>query len=171
MIKPAIQIGNPVVRKKSLAVSDFRQAKKIAKDLIDSMREYGLVGMAAPQVGINQRIFVTEIRRTKTRSEKYCDLARVFINPKMISKSKRQTILMEGCGSLDFGRLFGPVKRPEEITVEAYGLDGKKFRLTAKGLLAKIIQHEIDHLDGIICIDRFTDMKKVMHVEEYLKIK
>jgi peptide deformylase len=169
MIKNAVQIGSRIVRNKSKSVEDFKNAKKLVNDLTDSMRHYGLVGMAAPQIGINLRVFVSEIRKTKTRKLQVLDSLRVFINPKIIDRSKKQTILYEGCGSLAYGEIFGPVKRPAEVTIEAYDLQGKKFILKAKNLLAKVIQHEIDHLDGIICIDRFIDTKKVMHREEYLK--
>jgi peptide deformylase len=171
MIKKAVQIGNAIVRAKSLKATDFRKAQAIVTNLIDSMRHYGLVGMAAPQIGVNLRIYVSEIRQTKTRKGKETDPVRIFINPRIISKSKKETVLYEGCGSIDYGLLFGPVKRPSEVSVKAYGLDGKPFTLKATGLLAKIMQHEIDHLNGILCIDHFMDTKKIMHREEYLKIK
>lgn len=171
MIQKAIQIGNAIVRAKSKPVNDFKAAKKIVKDLTDSMRHYSLVGMAAPQIGINVRIFISEIRPTQARRGKTLDPLRVFINPKIVERSSAETVLYEGCGSVDYGLLFGPVKRPSEVTVRAYGLDGKPFSITATGLLAKILQHEIDHLDGILCIDRFQDTKKIMHREEFVKAK
>jgi len=169
MIKKAVQIGNPIVRNKSLEIKDYKKAAKIAGDLIDSMRACNLVGMAAPQIGLNLRIFVSEIRKTPTRSEKSSDQVRVFINPKIVAKSKKQTILYEGCGSVANSALFGPVRRPQKVTVSAYDINGKKFLLKADGLLAKIIQHEIDHLNGILCIDKFIDTKKIMEREEYIK--
>lgn len=169
MIQKAVQIGNAIVRTKSKPVKDFSAAKKIVKDLTDSMRHYGLVGMAARQIGINLRLFVSEIRPTQARRGKTLDPLRVFINPKIITRSSAETVLFEGCGSVDYGLLFGPVKRPQEVTVKAYGLDGKPFSVTASGLLAKVLQHEIDHLDGILCIDRFMDTKKIMHREEFVK--
>lgn len=171
MIKQAVQIGNTIVRTKSKAVSDYTAAKKIAKDLIDSMRYYNLVGMAAPQIGVNLRIFVSEIRDTNTRKKEPADPIRVFINPKIISSSSKKTVLYEGCGSVDYGALFGPVKRPSKIIVTAFDLKKRPFTLHATGLLAKVIQHEIDHLDGVLCIDKFMDTKKIMHREEYLKMK
>lgn len=170
MIKKAVQIGNSIIRTKSVPVSDFKKAKKVVKDLIDSMRHYGLVGMAAPQIGVNLRIFISEIRQTKARSKVQADPLRFFINPRIVSKAKNETVLYEGCGSVDYGLLFGPVKRPSEVTVKAYGLDGKPFTLKTAGLLAKIMQHELDHLNGILCIDKFIDTKKIMHREEYLKM-
>ena len=75
----------------------------------------------------------------------------------------------EGCGSVASAQFFGPVERPEEITVCAYNREGEEFEYTASGLLARVIQHELDHLDGILFHEKIKDMKKVMSKEEYLK--
>jgi peptide deformylase len=171
MIKQAVQVGNPIVRKQSKPVRDPKapNVRKLVRDLADSMRHYGLVGMAAPQIGVNLRVYVSEIRKTKNRNPVALDPLRVFINPIITKKSTTQTVLYEGCGSLDFGHIFGPVKRASTVEVAACDEYGKKFTFTARGLLAKVMQHEIDHLDGILCLDRFTDSRKVMHVDEYRK--
>jgi peptide deformylase len=171
MIKKTIQIGNPIIRKKSKTVANIknRTTMCLIKDLIDSMRANELVGMAAPQIGVNLRVFVTELRKTKIRRNfKDLDSVRVFINPRIISSSSNQTTLYEGCGSLAHAQLFGPVRRPTKVSVEALNERGENFRITATGLLAKVIQHELDHLEGIVCIDRFTDSKKIMCREEYI---
>ena len=172
IIKQATQVGNPIIRRKSSPVRagfDSRRLKGIVRDLIDSMRYHNLVGMAAPQIGINQRIFVSEIRRTKTRSPRGADPVRVFINPRIVDTSRKQTACYEGCGSVARSGLFGNVKRAQSVTVEAFDENGKKFKLCAKGLLAKIIQHEADHLDGKVFLDRMTDMRSLMSRDEYLK--
>jgi peptide deformylase len=171
MVRDAVQIGNPIVRRKSKAVGDIKSkpTQRLVRNLIDSMRVHELVGMAAPQIGVNLRVFVTELRPTKIRkSLKDMDAVRVFINPRIIALSKQQTVLIEGCGSLLHGQLFGPVRRPQKVTVEAFNEKGERFTLTADKLLAKVIQHEHDHLEGIICLDKFTDTRKVMAGEEYL---
>lgn len=163
-IRPATQIGHPAIRERSVPVVSASSAatKKIVRDLIDSMRSYNLVGMAAPQIGINKRVFVTEIRRTRTRNPKMEDPARVFINPRIIAASQKQTIDYEGCGSVAHGGLFGAVRRPYIVTVTAYGLNGKKFTLRAEGLLARIVQHETDHLNGVVFLDRMKDMSSLI---------
>lgn len=161
-----------MLRKKSKLVAKpkAKSIHNLIKDLIDSMRATGLVGMAAPQIGINLRVFVTELRKTKIRkSLKDVDQVRVFINPKIVSLSKERTVLYEGCGSLAHAQLFGPVKRPKKIIVEAINEHGERFKLIAEGLLAKVIQHEYDHLEGIVCIDKFLDSKKIIDREEYIK--
>ncbi|MFT5832125.1 MAG: peptide deformylase [Candidatus Paceibacteria bacterium] len=172
IIKNATQVGNPVIRKKAPRVTDFKskETKKTVRDLIDSMREHTLVGMAAPQIGVSSRIFVTEIRETKLRkqhSKNDVDDLRVFINPKVISVSEKTVKDWEGCGSVARASLFGKVERPKEITVEAFNAKGEKFTLAAKGLLARVIQHEIDHINGIVFTDT-ADRKTFMSRDEYL---
>ena len=172
VIKKTTQVGTPVIRKKSLpvkAIFNSRKIKKIVKDLIDSMRYHNLVGMAAPQIGINQRIFVSEIRETKLRKSNETDPVRVFINPKIISLSRELVFGYEGCGSVANAGLFGKVRRAQSVVVEAFDKKGGKFRLRASGLLARIIQHENDHLDGKVFLDRLSDMESIMSREEYLK--
>lgn len=135
------------------------------------MRHHGLVGMAATQIGKNQRIFVSEVRKNKLRKGrplKDLDPLRVFINPKIISVSKRTVNGWEGCGSIAEANLFCMVQRPAEVVVEAFNTKGEKFRLKAKNLLARIIQHELDHLNGVVCTDR-GDKNSYMSRNEYLK--
>lgn len=166
--KKLTQIGNPLIRtttKKVVQITDKKTQKLIA-DMTVALRKFNLVGIAANQIGVNAQIFLTEIRRTKTRNPKEPDALRVFINPTILSTSKKQTILIEGCGSLAHAGLFGPVRRPERVTVTAYDEEGKKFTLTADGLLAKVIQHEYDHLHGISILDKFTNTKLVSDRDE-----
>ena len=169
--RKATQIGNPIIRKKSQRVGKVssKTVIKVVKDLTDSMRFYGLIGMAASQIGLSLRVFVTEVRKTKTRKPKEVDLLRVYINPRVISFSKDQSIGYEGCGSVAFGQLFGPVKRSKGIVIKAQNGDGKIFTLRTSGLLARVIQHEMDHLNGIVYLDKVTDMRKLMSRDEYIK--
>lgn len=173
IIKRAAQVGNPAIRRKSLAVARVSSTgtRRIIRNLIDSMRYHELVGMAAPQIGINVRIFVSEIRKTEARGPKVLDPVRIFINPKIVGRSSLQAEEYEGCGSVANAGLFGKVRRSENIVVSAKDKNGRRFKLRATGLLARIIQHENDHLDGIIFLDRVSDMKSLMGRAEYLKRK
>lgn len=175
IIKSTTQVGNLVIRKKSQRVVDTSSAstKKIIKDLTDSMRHHGLVGMAAPQIGSELRIFVTEIRETKSRKDmKKSDIdgLRVFVNPKLVLVSEKLIKGWEGCGSVASANLFAKVARPNSVIVEALDEKGDKFTLEAKGLLARVIQHEMDHINGIIFTDK-ADTKTYMSREEYLKMR
>lgn len=176
IIKQVTQIGNPIIRKISGPVPQkdigTKQINAVIKNLTNSMRYHGLVGMAAPQIGINVRIFVTEIRKTKVRrkqSRKEIDPLRIFINPKIVSFSKQKTSGYEGCGSVAEAQIFGKVSRPKSIIVQAQNAKGEHFELRATGLLARVIQHEYDHIDGKVFIDRVTDTKSLMSRSEYLK--
>jgi peptide deformylase len=154
--REAIQVGDPRLKAPNKKINNFKdpKLKKIVEDLIDTIRAMELIGMAAPQIGENYRVFVTEPRETKFRTTDQADELRVYINPKIIKTSKDKSIIYEGCGSFVQGQLFGPVKRPKEITIEAQDLNGRRFRLTCDGLLARVIQHEYDHLDGIEFIEK-----------------
>ena len=132
------------------------------------MRHYNLVGMAAPQVGENYRIFVSEIRKTTYRKNvTESDSLKVFINPRIVQRSKKQVGGYEGCGSVANAQLFGVVKRSESVVCKALDKNGKPFEVKASGLLARVIQHEIDHLDGVVFLDRVNDMKTLVDVKTY----
>jgi len=169
--KNLTQVGNPIIRKKSKLVKNIKskKIKKIVADLIASMRHHGLVGIAAPQIGINERIFVSEIRKTKFRKEIKPAPLRIFINPRTVRVSKKTTSGYEGCGSVNSGGIFATVSRPREIIVRAQNENGKLFELKAKGLLARVIQHELDHINGIVFMDKIDNTKSLMSREEYLK--
>ncbi len=128
-----------------------------------------LIGIAASQIGINYQVFITEPRKTDTRRGNQVDILRVYINTKITSYSKTQSVVYEGCGSVAKGALFGPVKRPYVITIEAYDKKGKKFSLTADGILGRVIQHEYDHLQGVEFTEKLTDIKKLIDREYYKK--
>jgi peptide deformylase len=171
IVKTLTQVGNPIIRRKSTLVKNI-QSKKIQRvitDLTASMRHHGLVGIAATQIGINLRMFVTEVRKTKFRNKIKPDPLRIFINPRIVKVSKKTTSGYEGCGSVNSGGIFGTVRRPSELVVRAQDKDGKPFELKAKGLLARIILHELDHINGIVFMDKIDNTKSLMGREEYLK--
>lgn len=173
-IKSTSEIGSSVIRSRAKKVVEIRSAKvrKIIADLTDTMRDTNLVGMAAPQIGIGSRIFVTEVRKTLLRKDiSVLDPLRVFINPVLVKTSRKVVDGYEGCGSVASGGLFGIVKRPETISVRAFNEEGVEFELETSGLLARIIQHEIDHLEGTCFIDKVTDTKKLLGRNEYIKLK
>ncbi len=170
-IREAIQVGDPRLKAPNKTIDDFNDPtlKRVVEDLVDSMRANELIGISAPQIGESYRVFVTEPRETKFRAADQADELRVYINPKIIKTSEEQSIIYEGCQSFLHAQLFGPVQRPREIMVEAQDLNGRRFQLVCNGLLARVIQHEYDHLDGIEFIEKVTDLKKLMNDDFYLK--
>lgn len=150
---------NPILRKKSREVkSSELKDKKLGELLLDmeeTMFKKDGAGLAAPQIGENLRIIVV----------RHDDETRIMINPQITKKSWKKEIEEEGCLSVidDKGQIiYGPVSRHQKISCLYLDASGKKQRLEAEKLLARIIQHEIDHLDGILFIDRLagSDKKK-----------
>ena len=170
-IRDSIQIGDLRLKADNKVVTDFNDSavKQVITDMIDTMRQNQLIGLAAPQIGENLKIFVTEPRETPNRSADQADELRVYINPTIINFSTEEVEIYEGCGSVLKATLFGPVIRPREITIEAFDQNGDKFSLTCDGILARVIQHEYDHLSGIEFTEKISDYKKLMSVEFYLE--
>lgn len=94
---------------------------------------------------------------------------RIYINPRIIGFSKENSIIYEGCGSVAHGDLFGPVKRPKKITLEACNEKMQKYRLECDGILSRVIQHEYDHLAAIEFTEKITDYKELTSREFYMK--
>ncbi|MCX6737560.1 MAG: peptide deformylase [Candidatus Parcubacteria bacterium] len=139
---------NKHLRQKSVPVPKIdNEIKETLKSMRRLMNLENGVGLAAPQVGLNQRFFIIELEN------KYY----VFINPTILKYSTEVIDMEEGC--LSVPDQSGVVSRPSELTLEATGTNDKKFKLKATGALARIIQHENDHLDGILFIDRAKSLK------------
>lgn len=171
MTRNILQIGDPQLKASNVLIENFNDPKlnQIISDLVDTMHAQNLIGIAAPQIGENYHVFVTEPRKTETRPADQSDELRVYINPKITFSSQEKLTAYEGCGCVANAQLFGPVQRPKIITIEAYDRSGKKFQMKADGILGRVIQHENDHLSGIEFIEKITDYKKLVSREFYLK--
>lgn len=123
--------------------------------------------MAAPQIGVGLRVFVTEIRATPLRPEIETDEVRVFINPEIVWWSDGMETIYNGCGSVAEAGLFGPVERLLSVTVKAWDSSGVEFEFTATGLLSHVIQHEMDHLEGITFLEHVKDVRTLMSARTY----
>lgn len=155
MILPIINHPHPILRKKTAEMPDLKdpEIKRMALDMLETLDAVGGLGLAAPQVGSSMRLSVI-----KLDGKSY-----VLLNPKIKSKSLRKEIAEEGC--LSFPGLYFPVKRHKKVKVQAFDLDGKTIEISAEGLLARAFQHEIDHLDGVLFIDRNKSYKKYQQNE------
>jgi peptide deformylase len=129
------------------------------------MYESGGIGLAANQVDLPLRLFIVNLAAAPDEGEEL-----VFINP-VLSKPKGNVEMEEGC--LSFPQLYGPVVRPKEITVNAYNLRGEEIKAQLSGMLARVVLHEYDHLDGVLFIDRMTSIAKtkVEHVVEEFEVE
>lgn len=154
-----VTFGNEILVKKADPVKDIDDTiRKLSADMLETLAGKG-VGLAAPQVGMPLRVFVTDVEGDKHR---------VFINPEIILTSQEQVSIEEGCLSLP--RLYLDVLRPEMIKVQAWNEKGRPFTLEVGGFLARVIQHEYDHLDGILFIDRLKALKRERAVKQYEKL-
>jgi peptide deformylase len=173
-VRPTVQIGEPVIRAKAEPVINpvAPEVLAVVGDLVDSMRADNLVGMAAPQIGEGVRVFVSEIRTTVYREKlpNEEDSLKVFINPEILDRSQEIVLGYEGCGSVARAGLFARVPRPSEVTVKAWDGKGKEFTLHAEGLLARVIQNEVDHLDGKVFLDRLENMESVIGRDAYIAL-
>jgi len=138
---------------------ESKPVKRVDADLVRVVQEmvqlmYGTrgIGLAANQVNLPLRLFVLNLTADSDEGEEM-----VFINP-VITRPKGNEEAEEGC--LSFPELYGPVKRPKQVTVNAYNLKGEEIQATVDGMLARVIQHETDHLDGVLFPDRMSDTAK-----------
>lgn len=170
-VRKIIQAGEPSLINPSAAFTDIDSelSVSIQVDLKDTHSNGKGIGLAAPQIGENHRMFVTEIALNPGDPYDYYDDYRVYINPEITDYSNDTTQFYEGCLSVAAGDLYLPVIRPKQITVEAFDESGKKFRIKCDGLLARVIQHEYDHLDGILFLERVTNYKDANNLENYKK--
>ena len=168
-VRNIIEIGHRVLKLKNKPIIDFHSPllKKLIKDLKDTMAKVALIGIAAPQIAENFQVFLTQPRKTNARRLEKGDVLRVYINPKITFQSKEKNLIYEGCGCVPHSSIFGPVIRPREIEVEAYDAKGRKFRLRCDGILARVIQHEYDHLQGIEFLEKISENKKIISWDFY----
>ncbi|MBI2881611.1 MAG: peptide deformylase [Candidatus Tectomicrobia bacterium] len=144
---------DPILRRKAKPVKEVdREIKALVQDMIETMHAAPGVGLAAPQVGISRRVIVAD---PSAGEDPQAVLA--LINPVVVS-SEGKAVAEEGCLSLP--DVQEEVERPERVTVEGLFVDGRKACIEADGLLARILQHEIDHVDGILILDRIGPLKR-----------
>jgi peptide deformylase len=150
-------LGSPVLRQQSdelPAVTD--ETRRFIEDLFETMDAAHGVGLAANQVGVAQRVAVIDADGTRI----------ALVNPRVVAASGRAT-KEEGC--LSIPDIYADVTRPAQVTLEALDQHGAPYRLEAEGLLARAIQHEIDHLDGILFLDHLGAMKRTMLLSRWKK--
>lgn len=141
--------------------------KKLLEDMGETMFAAPGVGLAAPQVGVNKRIIVYDTHAADTDKEDKDQQFTPLINPEIIAASG--SIISEGEACLSVPDYSADVKRYESVTVRALDVDGKKLEFDAQGILAVIMQHEIDHLDGTLYIDRISLLKRTMYKKKLAK--
>jgi len=151
-----VKYPSDILKQKLLPVENFNSdLKYIVRDMFETMYAHNGIGLAANQVGINKRIVVVDI---SLKGEKKV-LPIALINPEITYQSKKKQIAEEGC--LSFPGFFDKISRSVSIEVEYYDINGKKQKILAEGLLARVLQHEIDHINGITFIERMKINKQI----------
>ena len=164
-IKPIITEPNKILRQKSIEVESVgKEEQKLMDDMLDTMYDANGIGLAAIQIGVPKRIIVMDIAKNEEkRSPLY------FVNPVIKNKNSELSTYEEGC--LSVPNYFAEIDRPKKCDVEYLDYNGEKKILKAEGLLATCIQHEMDHLEGILFIDYLSKLKKSMIIKKLSKIK
>lgn len=146
---------DPVLKKRAKQVKEVdEEIKKLITDMIETMKQNQGIGLAAPQVGVLKRVIV--FQAVLQGQQVLC-----LINPKIIKKSREKEKAEEGC--LSFPNIFLEIKRAKLIEVEGLDIQGKKIKLKAQGFLARVIQHETDHLNGILFYNRLSFFKRIKY--------
>ncbi len=154
-LREILQYPDPRLREVAEPVEAITaEIRQLVEDMAETMYDAPGVGLAATQIGVNKRIFVIDVAGEDEPSD-----LRVFINPEILERDGVQT-WNEGC--LSFPGVSEEIKRADSVKVRALGTDGKAFELETDGLLAVAIQHENDHLDGVLMIDKLSAIKKRM---------
>ncbi len=156
---------DPILRKKSEILEKVDdELRSLLDDMLETMYSAPGIGLAAVQVGILKRVIVIDVSKDKEKKNPY-----FLINPEIITKSKNTSTYEEGCLSLP--GYFAEIERPAECQVKYIDYFGKKKEIKATGLLSTCIQHEIDHLNGVLFIDYLSKLKRDMIVKKLIKQK
>jgi len=164
-VKIILTEPNKLLRQISKSVEKVGiEERKLMDDMLDTMYDAPGIGLAAVQIGVPKRIIVMDISRDENKKE-----PRFFVNPVIKNKNEEKAKYEEGC--LSVPDQFAEIERPISCDVEYLDYEGKKQLLKAEGLLATCIQHEMDHLEGILFIDYLSKLKKSMIIKKLSKIK
>ena len=163
MLRKILTEPDPILRKKCEPLEKVdAETKKLMDDMLETMYAAPGIGLAAVQVGILKRLVVIDISKAEENKKPI-----FLINPQIIRQSKKTSVYEEGCLSLP-GQ-FAEIERPAECTLKYIDYNGKEKELKADGLLATCVQHEVDHLNGILFIDYLSKLKKDMIIKKLVK--
>ncbi|KXG84537.1 peptide deformylase [Agrobacterium bohemicum] len=162
-IKPLIILPDPLLRQQSKPIEQVdAEITRLADDMLDTMYDAPGIGLAAIQIGVARRMLVIDISREDEDRKPV-----VFINPEILKVSDDVSVYEEGC--LSIPDYYAEVERPAALTVAYIDRDGKKQTVEADGLLATCLQHEMDHLNGVLFIDHISRLKRDMVIKKFTK--
>lgn len=156
-----ITLGDELLRRKAERIEKIdTEIAALARQMLEILVKDNGVGLAGPQIGVMKRIFVVHAPD---------DIERVFINPSILETSQKTQKLEEGC--LSIPGIFASVVRPESIKIQGWNEKGRPFTLEAGGMLARVILHEYDHLEGVVFLDRVPESKRKKLIEKFEKTR
>ncbi len=162
-VREIVLMGDPVLRTTAEEVGAFDdELHSLVRDLLETMYHAEGIGLAAPQIGVSTRVIVLDLHREDVDDEQLA-----LVNPSVTWLSKETDKQSEGC--LSIPGLEEIVKRPVEVRVDAHDPDGNPVTVEAEDLLARALQHEIDHLDGMLFLDRVSPLKRKMLLKKWKK--
>ena len=167
-VREIVLMGDPVLREVAEEVDTFDDAlRALVRDMFETMYHAEGIGLAAPQIGILSRVVVIDLRSDNDHEDDGEPIA--LVNPRLAWQSTALKKQSEGC--LSIPGLEEVVERPAEVRVEAMDPDGNPVSLAADDLLARALQHEIDHLDGVLFLDRVSPLKRRMLMKKWKKLE
>ncbi len=162
-IKPLIILPDPVLRQVSQPIERVdADLRRLTDDMLETMYDAPGIGLAAIQIGVARRMLVIDLSKEGEDKQPL-----VFINPEIVSSSEERSVYEEGC--LSIPDYYAEVERPAQVTVKYLDREGKEQSVEADGLLATCLQHEIDHLNGVLFIDHISRLKREMVIKKFTK--
>ena len=166
MILPILAYGNPVLKKKAKNISnDFINLNEFIENMWETMNNANGVGLAAPQVGLSFRVFIVDTSpfadsesMNKDEFELVSSFKKVFINPVIINETGNKWVFNEGC--LSIPEVRADVKRPETILIKYFDEDFNQHQQSFNGIIARVVQHEYDHIEGVLFTDKISPLKR-----------
>jgi peptide deformylase len=171
MILKVARMGHPVLRARAAEVTAAELASgeiaTLARDMELTMAEYDGVGLAAPQVHVSKRLALVEVPADARGTGNAAFPRTALVNPVVTPLTREEMQTWEGC--LSIPELIGLVPRPRRVSVEWTGLDGERRSAELEGFPAAVVQHEVDHLDGVLYVDRMRDLKTLQFTAEFAR--
>lgn len=160
MIYPIVVYGSPILRQvaKEINKDDYPNLKTLVSDMYDTMYKSDGMGLAAPQIGKSVRIFVVDLTSLVDEDPSLADFKKAFVNPRLEVMGQETIVMNEGCLSLP--KIREDVDRHNRVKISYYNTDWNYFEEEYDGLKARVIQHEYDHLDGVLFIDKINPLRK-----------
>jgi peptide deformylase len=157
-VRPILTVPDPILRQRAKRVKKIdKSIQKLVSDMCETLTSANGVGLAAPQIGTSLRVIVISIPQKDQKNDEYC-----FINPEIVRRTGER-VVREGC--LSIPGYIGEIKRSEQVRVKGVDATGKELKLRAEGLLAEALEHEIDHLNGVLYVDHLESQDKLQKLE------